>query len=179
MSKIGKKTIEIPAGIKIEVNEGIVKVTGTKGSLELDTKKNVLIEITENEVKVMENTQIENSSAFWGLYRALIANMINGVNEGFEKVLELHGVGYRANGGGRKITLSLGFSHPIDFEVPEGIEIIIEDQTKIRIKGMDKALIGQVAANIRKFRKPEPYKGKGIRYEGEVVRRKVGKTGVA
>jgi len=179
MSKIGKKTILIPDGVKVEVIDNVVKVTGPKGVLERDTMGHVKVEIKDNKLSVKPSFNTKQGSAYWGLYRSLIANMITGVTKGFEKDLELRGVGYRAVGSGRKITLNLGFSHQVDFEAPEGITIEVTDQTKIKVKGIDKVSVGQVAANIRKLRKPEPYKGKGIRYVGEVVKIKAGKTVVA
>jgi len=179
MSKIGKKSILIPAGVKVKITESVVKVIGSMGTLERDTKGYVKLDINENELTVSPKVDGRQGSAYWGLYRSLISNMINGVSNGFEKSLELQGVGYRAVGGGTKITLNLGYSHQIDFEAPQGITIEVVDQTRINIKGIDKTLVGQVAANIRKLRKPEPYKGKGVRYVGEVVKIKAGKTGAA
>jgi len=177
MSKIGKKTILIPAEVKVEIAQNIIKTTGPKGILELDFKNLVNIKIEDSLVAIQAKGEGRQASAYWGLYRSLVSNMITGVSAGFEKDLELLGVGYRAIGSGKKITLNLGFSHQIDFQAPEGILIEVTDQTKIKIKGIDKTLVGQVAANIRKLRKPEPYKGKGVRYVGEVVRIKAGKTG--
>ena len=179
MSKIGEKTILIPDGVKVEMINNVVKVTGVKGVLERDTKGHINVEIKDNKLNVKPSVDSRQGSAYWGLYRSLILNMIIGVTKGFEKDLELQGVGYRAVGSGRKITLNLGFSHQVDFEAPEGITIEVTDQTKIKIKGIDKIFVGQVAANIRNLRKPEPYKGKGVRYVGEIVKIKAGKTVVA
>ncbi len=179
MSKIGKKTILIPEGVKVEINGNLVKVVGKNGTLERDTKGHVKFKLEGTELDLQPKSSSRQGFAYWGLYRSLISNMVIGVSTGFEKNLELQGVGYRATGGGRKITLNLGFSHQIEFEAPEGVSIEILDQTKLKIKGIDKTLVGQVAANIRKFRKPEPYKGKGVRYQGEVVKIKAGKTGAA
>ena len=179
MSKIGKKSIVIPDSVKIEIVDGVVKITGPQGTLERDTNGHVGLKIKDNILEITPKVEGRQGLAYWGLYRSLISNMVSGVLQGFEKNLELQGVGYRAVGGGRKITLNLGYSHQIDFEAPEGILIEVVDQTKVNIKGIDKILVGQVAANIRKFRKPEPYKGKGVRYVGEVVKIKIGKTGTA
>ncbi len=179
MSKIGKKIILIPDGVKVEISGNLIKVIGKNGFLERDTKGHVKLTLEEKELNVQPKVSSRQGFAYWGLYRSLISNMVIGVSTGFEVNLELQGVGYRASGGGQKITLNLGYSHQIEFKAPEGVAIEIQDQTKLKIKGIDKTLVGQVAANIRKFRKPEPYKGKGVRYQGEVVKLKAGKTGAA
>ncbi len=180
MSRIGKKPIKIPEGVIVEAKEGLVTVKGTKGELTYQIRPEMELSQQDNEITVsikecdQEGTNVK---AFWGLTRALIANMILGVSEGFEKKLELVGVGYRAKEDPKGVSFTLGYSHPVLFEKPEGIEITVEDNKNIIIRGIDRQLVGQTAAEIRKLRKPEPYKGKGIRYFGEVVRTKPGKAG--
>jgi len=178
MSRIGKKLILIPENVKVELKDGEIFVHGPKGDLTLKLRSEVRIEIIGVELRIVEAiTETKESSAYAGTTRALIANMINGVLNGFEKRLEMIGVGYRAKESAGGVTLSLGFSHPIEFAAPFGIKIEVEDNTKLLIQGVDKHLVGQVAEKIRQYRKPEPYKGKGIRYIDEVVRRKPGKAG--
>ncbi|MFH1898922.1 MAG: 50S ribosomal protein L6 [Patescibacteria group bacterium] len=178
MSRIGRKLIEIPQGVTVEVNGREVVVKGPKGPLTCKFEREIGVKVEENNVKVEVLGETKRSTALWGLTRALIANMVKGVTEGFEKKLELVGVGYRAKQvSPSEITLTVGFSHQVDFKAPEGIQLTLVDNTHITVTGADKQLVGMVAANIRKIRKPEPYKGKGIRYEGEVVRRKAGKAG--
>jgi large subunit ribosomal protein L6 len=178
MSRIGKKPIEIPAGVTLTINKSDVEVKGPKGVLNLRLLPEVNLKLEENKAIVGLNFENKNSPAFWGLTRALLANMVKGVSEGFEKNLELQGVGYRVKQSSTDaVTLTLGFSHPVEFKAPEGITLHVGENQTISIRGVDKQLVGLVAANIRKLRKPEPYKGKGIRYAGEVVRRKAGKTG--
>ncbi len=176
MSKIGKKPIKIPMGITVsfDENKNKVSVKGSKGELSLEADFNVQVEIKDNQIILSVKKETKKSSALWGLHRSLIANMVLGVEKGYEKQLELHGVGHKATQTGKNITLNLGFSHPVIFEAPEGIELKTEKNV-ITISGIDKQLVGQVAADIRSKKKPEPYKGKGIRYVGEQVRRKVGK----
>lgn len=176
MSKIGKKPIDIPTGVSISLDEkkNKVSVKGSKGELSLDVDFNVQVEIKDNQIALSIKKEIKKNLALWGLYRSLVANMIFGVEKGYEKQLELQGVGHKATQTGKNITLNLGFSHPVIFEAPEGIELKVEKNI-ITISGIDKQLVGQVAADIRSKKKPEPYKGKGIRYVGEQVRRKVGK----
>lgn len=174
MSRIGKKPIIIPEGVDIVIEKKQITVKGPKGSLTRTLHDLVNIEYKENEILVQEG---KNSGAIEGLTRTLIDNMVTGVTEGYEKKLEIHGVGYRANKAGNKINLSLGFSHPVVFEIPEGIEVDIPSATEVIVKGIDKQLVGEVAANIRKQRPPEVYHGKGIRYENEYVIRKEGKSG--
>ena len=176
MSKIGKKPIDIPTGVSVSFDEkkNKVSVKGSKGELSLDVDFNVQVEIKDNQVALSIKKEIKKNLALWGLYRSLVANMIFGVEKGYEKQLELQGVGHKATQTGKNITLNLGFSHPVIFEAPEGIELKVEKNI-ITISGIDKQLVGQVAADIRSKKKPEPYKGKGIRYVGEQVRRKVGK----
>ena len=175
MSKIGRQPVSIPESVKISESKGTVKVFGPKGTLELQVRPEVRVEIKDNQVVVTIKKQDKLSRGLYGLTRSLIANMVIGVTEGFEKTLVLEGTGYRVHQQGKNLKFSLGFSHEIDFEAPEGIEIKAEDQKKVIVSGIDKEKVGQVAANIRDLRPPEPYKGKGIRYEGEKVRRKAGK----
>jgi large subunit ribosomal protein L6 len=178
MSRIGRKPIEIPQGVTVTTDGGKVVVKGPKGQLENITRPEIEVKVDDSEVVLEEKIHTKESGAFWGLTRALIANMIEGVTEGFEKKLEMVGVGYRAKkDSDTKITISIGFSHPVIYEAPEGIKLDVEDQTLITVTGIDKQLVGQAAAEIRKIRKPEPYKGKGIKYQGEVIRRKPGKAG--
>jgi large subunit ribosomal protein L6 len=178
MSRIGKKPIQIPEGVTVEITDGKVLVKGPKGELSCDFSNVVEIKRDDKEINVELIRKTKESSALWGTTRANIANMIQGVTEGFEKKLELVGVGYRAKQvSNDEISMTLGFSHPVEFKAPEGVEIKVEDNTHITVMGADKSLVGLTAALIRKFRKPEPYKGKGIRYADEVVRRKPGKAG--
>lgn len=185
MSRIGKQPIQIPDNVEIKINEDLVVVKGPKGELSQKIRPEIKVEFKElsnkeksKELQVSPNKKSKNTSALWGLTRTLIFNMIKGVTEGFEKKLEIEGVGYRVSIGGNKLVLSLGFSHPIEVEAPKGIDFKVDKNTII-VSGISKQLVGQVAADIRMKRKPEPYKGKGIRYSGEVVRRKVGKKAVA
>jgi len=178
MSRVGKMPIEIPQGVTVEITGSEVFVKGPKGNLSFKFEDDVLVKIEDSFVKVEMVEKSKKSPAIWGTTRAMIANMIKGVTEGFEKKLELVGVGYRAKQvSPNDITLAVGFSHPVDFKAPQGVEFQVVDNTHITIFGIDKQLVGLTAAKIRKIRKPEPYKGKGIRYEGEVVRRKAGKAG--
>lgn len=179
MSKIGKKSIAIPEGVEIKIEKGKLETKGPKGTLSLELAKEIKIEIEEKEVKILKNKNSRNSQAFWGLYRSLINNMIEGVKNGFEKKLELQGVGFRMAIQGKKINLALGFSHPVEIEVPEGIEVKIVENNILCISGADKQKVGQFAANVRALKKVEPYKGKGFRYQGEKVRRKAGKKAAA
>ncbi|MGA1846811.1 50S ribosomal protein L6 [Deferribacter abyssi] len=176
MSRIGKKPISIPKGVVVKVENNKIIVEGPKGKLERDLHPKINVELTDKEIIVKRHDDSKESRAFHGLYRSLINNMVEGVSKGFEKRLEIVGIGYRATLKGKALDLSLGFSHPVVVEPPEGIEFVVENQQKIVVKGIDKQLVGQVAANIRKIRKPEPYKGKGIRYEGEHILRKAGKS---
>lgn len=178
MSRVGKKPIQIPDGVKVEISGQKVSVTGPLGSISWDVIEGIELRQEEN-VLYVENKGTEDDKklqAFFGLSRALVANMVTGVSTGFEKDLEIHGVGYRAQQKNQDVELQLGFSHPITFSPPEGITIQVVDPTRIKIKGIDKQKVGQVAANIRELRPPEPYKGKGIRYKDEYVRRKAGKA---
>ncbi len=178
MTRIGKKPIEIPQGVTVEINGDEVVVKGPKGELKHTVRPEIEVKNEEQTLIFTEKISTKESTALWGTTRALIANMITGVTDGFEKKLSMIGVGYRAKKeSDTKITISIGFSHPVVFEAPEGVTLDVEDQTSIIIKGIDKQAVGQVAAEIRKIRKPEPYKGKGIRYVDEIVRRKAGKAG--
>ena len=178
MSRIGKKILEIPAGVTITVAEdNTVTVKGPKGELTRKFNADMSIKIEENTLTVERPSEQKEHRALHGTTRALIGNMVEGVTEGFARGLELVGVGYRAQKQGTKLVLSVGYSHPVEFEAEQGIDIDVPANTKISIKGIDKERVGAIAANIRQVRPPEPYKGKGIRYEGEQVRRKEGKTG--
>lgn len=178
MSRIGKQPIEIPEGVDVKIDNNLLNVKGPKGELNQHIHPDIILEIKDKEVLVNLKKSKKKNSAIWGTFRSLIANMIKGTNEGFEKRLIFEGVGYRAAVEGKKLVLNLGYSHPIEVEAPEGIEFKVE-KNNIIVLGADKQLIGQVAANIRDKRKPEPYKGKGIRYENEIIRRKAGKKAVA
>lgn len=178
MSRVGKQPIPIPSGIKCELKGKHLKVKGPKGELESDFVPRIDIALNENEILVTRLSDIPKERALHGLTRALINNMIVGVSDGFEKVLNIVGVGYRASMQGKSLNLVLGFSHPVLIDPPDGIEFAVEGTQTIKVNGISKQLVGQTAANIRALRKPEPYKGKGIRYRDEYVRRKVGKAGI-
>ena len=177
MSRIGKKPISLPAGVKVTVDGNIVTVQGPKGTLAQTLPEGITITEEDNQVLVQRANDNKQQRAFHGLTRALIANMVEGVTNGFEKKLELVGVGYRAQMQGKKLVISIGFSHPVEIDAPEGIEFEVPAPTRITIKGINKQLVGNTAAHIRAIRKPEPYKGKGIKYENEHIRRKAGKAG--
>ena len=178
MSRIGRLPIDIPAGVEVKIEEGNkVTVKGPKGTLEKCLPVEMTIKQEDNQVVVTRPNDLKKMKSLHGLTRSLIANMITGVSEGYEKKLEINGVGYRAQKKGKEITFNLGFSHPVVMTDPEGIETEMDGQNKITIKGIDKQKVGQYAAEIREKRKPEPYKGTGIKYADEVIRRKVGKTG--
>lgn len=177
MSRIGKRPIEVPKGVKIAVADSIFKVEGPKGTLSRKIMDCVQIDVTDSQVEVKRLDEDLKSRAAHGLTRTLINNMIVGVTKGFETALEINGVGYRAEAKGDVLNLSLGYSHPINFSLPQGITVEVEKMTKISVKGIDKELVGQTAAKIRSFRGPEPYKGKGIKYADETILRKAGKTG--
>ena len=176
MSRIGIKAITIPAGVKIEVKDRIVFVEGPKGKASRKLSDRVNVEIADNKVKVTRVGNIATDRALHGLYRALINNMITGVTSGYTKELELIGVGFKAPMQGKKLTMALGFSHPVVFDIPEGITCETPKPTNIVIKGIDNELVGEIASKIRDVYPPEPYKGKGVRYSGEYVRKKVGKA---
>lgn len=177
MSRIGKKPIQIPDGVQVSVDNNRVTVKGPKGELTRQFHPDMKITVSENQLTVERPSDQKEHKALHGTTRSLIANMVEGVSRGFEKSLELVGVGYRAQKSGNKLVLNVGYSHPVEIVPEAGVEIEVPSQTKITVKGIDKERVGAVAANIRAVREPEPYKGKGIRYEGEHVRRKEGKTG--
>lgn len=178
MSRIGRMPIAVPAGVTVTIAENNkVTVKGPKGTLERVLPAEITIREEDGQIKVERPNDLKKFKSLHGLTRTLVANMVHGVTEGYEKVLEVNGVGYRAQKQGKKLILSLGYSHPVEVEDPEGLESVLEGQNKITIKGIDKEKVGQYAAEIRDKRRPEPYKGKGIKYADEVIRRKVGKTG--
>ena len=177
MSRIGRKPINIPAGVEVKVDGSCVTVKGPKGELTRTFQPSMTIAQEGNEILVTRPDDTRESKSFHGLTRTLVANMVEGVSKGYSKKLQMVGVGYRATLKGKDLELSLGYSHPVIVEAPENITFEVPSQTEIVVSGPNKEQVGQVAANIRKWRKPEPYKGKGIRYEGEYVRRKVGKAG--
>ena len=178
MSRIGRHPIAIPTGVTVEIAENnVVTVKGPKGTLEKALPTEMEIKQEGEEIVVTRPNDLKKMKSLHGLTRTLVANMVTGVTKGYEKVLEINGVGYRAQKQGKKLILSLGYSHPVEMEDPEGLESVLDGQNKITIKGIDKQKVGQYAAEIREKRKPEPYKGKGIKYADEVIRRKVGKTG--
>lgn len=174
MSRIGKKPIIIPEGVEVKIDGQKVTVKGPKGGLTFEVSPQILVELVNGSVKVSQKREDKNTRALWGLTRSLIFNMVKGVSEGYEKKLELEGIGFKANVEGKKLTLNVGFTHPVVIEAPEGINFSVEKNV-ITVSGIDKQLVGETAARIRKVRPPEPYKGKGIRYQGEVIRRKEGK----
>ena len=177
MSRIGRLPVVVPAGVTVEVKENnYVVVKGSKGTLERNLPVEMDIKVEDGHVVVTRPNDLKKMKALHGLTRTLIHNMVVGVSEGYEKVLEVNGVGYRAQKQGKKLVLSLGYSHPVEMEDPEGLETTV-DGNKITVKGISKEKVGQYAAEIREKRRPEPYKGKGIKYADEVIRRKVGKTG--
>lgn len=176
MSRIGIKAITVPSGVKVEVKDGMVCVEGPKGKTAQKLSDRITLDIKDNIVKVNRSGNIATDRALHGLYRALINNMIIGVTQGYSKELEINGVGFKAQVQGKKLTMALGFSHPVVFEMPEGVTIEAPKPTNIVIRGVDKMLVGETAAKIRDVYPPEPYKGKGIRYSGELVRKKVGKA---
>jgi len=178
MSRIGIKPVNIPANVEVSIDKNnYAVVKGPKGQLEQQLSKSLNIEIEGTEIKVSRPNDEKQNKSLHGLTRTLINNMVVGVTEGYEKALEIVGVGYRAQKQGSKLVLNLGFSHPVEMEDPKGIETVVDGTTKIVVKGIDKQQVGNYAAVIRDWRKPEPYKGKGIKYSNEVVRRKAGKTG--
>jgi large subunit ribosomal protein L6 len=177
MSRIGNKEVEIPDKVKVNIDsEGSVSVEGPKGKLNWKLPHNIKASVKDNHVSVVREAETRSVKALHGLSRSLVHNMVQGVSEGFSKQLEIEGVGFKAAVQGSTLNLSLGFSHPVPFSIPKEIKIIVADNTKITIQGVDKKLVGQVAADIRRFYPPEPYKGKGVRYVGEQIRRKEGKT---
>jgi large subunit ribosomal protein L6 len=175
MSRIGKKPIPVPQGVKIAVEGNTVRVEGPKGQLSQRVPESVSVKIESDVLTVDRSSDHRNVRALHGLTRSLLANMVHGVKDGFERKLEIVGIGYRAQLTGRNLQLALGYSHPVIFPLPDGVQAEIERQVSITLKGADKALLGQVAAKLRALRKPDPYKGKGIKYAEEQIRRKVGK----
>ncbi len=179
MSRIGRKTIAIPSGVKVEQKGTEIHVQGPKGSLTASLPDNIRLEVGDGEMRLDRADQRKPTRAAHGLARSLFANMVTGVTDGFARELEIQGVGYRAEVAGKTLKLALGFSHPVEVPVPEGLSVSIQENNRVRIEGIDKQSVGQFAAEIRRLRPPEPYKGKGIRYVDEHVRRKVGKAGAA
>ena len=177
MSRVGKKPIEIPSGVTVTIDKNTVTVKGPKGELTSSFNPDIKINLEENVINVSRPSDVKEHRALHGTTRALLSNMVEGVSKGFERSLELIGVGYRAQKQGKKLVLNVGYSHPVEIEPEEGLEIEVPANTKVIVKGTNKERVGAFAANIRDVRPPEPYKGKGIRYEGEFVRRKEGKTG--
>jgi len=176
MSRIGKKPIEIPKGVEIKIEGHKITVKGPKGSISREVRNGIKLSQKDGKVLVERSGETKEVRALHGLYRALIANMVSGVTDGFTRNLEIIGVGYKAAKQGKNLVLNVGYSHPVEIAPPEGIDIQVDGQTKIKVLGIDKEMVGQVASNIREVRPPEPYKGKGIRYFGEVVRKKAGKV---
>ncbi len=175
MSRIGKRAVPLPSGVTATTEGQTLAVKGPKGSLDLQMRDEIAYEIGDDGILVKPANDTKQARAFWGMQRTLVQNLVTGVTEGFTKVLEISGVGYRAQAQGKNLRLQLGYSHDVNFPVPEGIEVKTPDQTTIEISGIDKQQVGQVAAEIRRWRKPEPYKGKGIKYRGEYIFRKEGK----
>ncbi len=175
MSRIGKKPVAIPSGVTANIDGGNLSVKGPKGTLTMGLSDHITYKVEGDEIQVGPANDTRTARSFWGMQRTLVSNLIEGVTDGFTKVLEINGVGYRAQAQGKKLKLQLGYSHDVDLDVPEGIEIKTPDQTTIEISGSDKQAVGQFAAEIRRWRKPEPYKGKGIKYRGEYIFRKEGK----
>ena len=176
MSRVGKNPISLPEGVEVKINKGTVEVTGPKGNLSSEVNLDIKLDIKDGQLTVSRPNDSKYYKSLHGLYRSLLNNMVEGVTKGFEKNLEIVGVGYKAEMSKDRLTLQLGFSHPIVFLPPEGVEVVVADPTQISVRGIDKHLVGQVAAKIRSFRPPEPYKGKGIKYVDEYIRRKAGKT---
>ncbi|WP_333837309.1 50S ribosomal protein L6 [Novosphingobium sp.] len=175
MSRIGKKPVAIPNGVTADIANGLLTVKGPKGSLTLPLVDEINYAVEDGTISVQPANDTKRARAFWGMQRTLVSNLVTGVTQGYTKILDITGVGYRANAQGKNLKLQLGYSHDVDFAVPEGIEIKTPDNTTVEISGIDKQKVGQVAAEIRRWRKPEPYKGKGIKYRGEFIFRKEGK----
>ncbi|WP_448503056.1 50S ribosomal protein L6 [Sphingomonas sp.] len=175
MSRIGKKPVSVPAGVTANIGDGQLSVKGPKGTLTMPLADDIKYETVDGGISVLPANETKRARAFWGMQRTLVQNLVTGVTEGFSKKLLISGVGYRASSQGKTLKLQLGYSHDVNFEIPEGIEIKTPDQTTVEISGIDKQKVGQVAAEIRRWRKPEPYKGKGIKYDGEFIFRKEGK----
>jgi large subunit ribosomal protein L6 len=175
MSRIGKRPVPLPSGVTATTEGQILSVKGPKGQLQLQMRDEIAYDIGDDGILVKPANETKQARAFWGMQRTLVQNLVTGVTEGFTKVLEINGVGYRAQAQGRNLRLQLGYSHDVNFPVPEGVEVKTPDQNTVEISGIDKQKVGQVAAEIRRWRKPEPYKGKGIKYRGEYIFRKEGK----
>lgn len=175
MSRIGKKPVALPDGVTAELQGSELSVKGPKGTLSMTVSDDVDCKVEDGEIQIVPANDTRRARSYWGMQRTLAANLVEGVTEGYTKTLEISGVGYRAQVQGKTLKLQLGFSHDVDYDIPEGIDIKTPDQTTVEISGIDKQQVGQVAAEIRKWRKPEPYKGKGIKYRGEYVFRKEGK----
>jgi large subunit ribosomal protein L6 len=177
MSRIGKKPIAIPKGVKVDVQPGAVEIQGPKGKLRQALPRGIAFQVDGEQLQAKTLEEDPLLGKFHGLARSLVANAVLGVTQGFKKELDIVGVGYRAEVKGKQVHFALGYSHPVVFEIPQGIEVAIDKQTHITVTGIDRQLVGQVAANIRRLRKPDPYKQKGVRYTGEVLKKKAGKTG--
>jgi len=175
MSRIGKKPVPVPAGVTAAIEGKTLSVKGPKGTLSMSLADEVSYAVEDGSISVQPTNDTKRARSFWGMQRTLVQNLITGVTEGYSKTLQITGVGYRANVQGKNLKLQLGYSHDVDFMIPEGITIATPDQTTVQISGIDKQKVGQVAAEIRRWRKPEPYKGKGIKYAGEYIFRKEGK----
>ncbi len=175
MSRIGKRPVQLPSGVSASTEGQTLTVKGSKGALQLQMRDEIRYDISDDGISVVPANDSKAARAFWGMQRTLVQNLVTGVSEGFSKVLEINGVGYRAQAQGRNLRLQLGYSHDVNFPVPEGVEVKTPDQNTVEISGIDKQKVGQVAAEIRRWRKPEPYKGKGIKYRGEYIFRKEGK----
>ena len=175
MSRIGKRPVPLPSGVTASTEGQTLSVKGPKGQLQMPMRDEIAYEISDNGILVKPANDTKQARAFWGMQRTLVDNLVTGVTDGFTKVLEITGVGYRAQAQGRNLRLQLGYSHDVNYPVPEGIEVKTPDQNTVEISGIDKQKVGQVAAEIRRWRKPEPYKGKGIKYDGEYIFRKEGK----
>ena len=178
MSRVGKQPVVLPSGVEVTIKDMKIEVKGPKGFLSRELHPLVKVNQEDGKIVVAPVDDSLKARGLWGLFRSLIANMVDGVSKGYSKVLEINGVGYRAETAGDVLKLTLGFSHPVEFTLPEGISASVEKNTVITLSGIDKELLGQTAATIRAFRPPEPYKGKGIKYAEETIRRKVGKAGV-
>jgi large subunit ribosomal protein L6 len=175
MSRIGKRPVPLPAGVTASTEGQTLSVKGPKGQLQMPMRDEIAYEISEGGILVKPANDTKQARAFWGMQRTLVDNLVTGVTDGFTKVLEITGVGYRAQAQGRNLKLQLGYSHDVNYAVPEGVDVKTPDQNTVEISGIDKQKVGQVAAEIRRWRKPEPYKGKGIKYRGEFIFRKEGK----
>ena len=175
MSRIGKKPVALPSGVSAKIEDGKLTVKGSKGELSMSTSDLIDYQVEDGQIVVKPANKTQKARQYWGMQRTLVQNLVDGVTEGFTKVLEINGVGYRAQAQGKKLKLQLGYSHDVDLDVPEGLEVKTPDQTTVEISGIDKQKVGQFAAEIREWRKPEPYKGKGVKYRGEYIFRKEGK----